>query len=70
MNRKSAESLLDAYAAIIRSEGKTSIAGVEDSLREVIVDAMCSTAYIPWYVQPNAPSYPTYPKITWTGGTE
>ena len=68
MNRTQAEHLLDSYERVISAEkgaGKIHIAGLKDSVREVILDAMCETRYYPLTTSPN--TYPYKPLVTWTG---
>ena len=76
MNREQAERMLDAYENVILASKRVNVAGLHDSVREVILDAMsdAETRYYPVYV--NAPRWPSKydgpcpdftPKVTWTG---
>jgi len=75
MNRTQAKHLLDAYAAACSmfprkdDDDAFALGDVCDTLRDVIVDAMCETRYYPYTTTPivSTPAIkPEKPFITWT----
>ena len=73
MNRTQAEHLLDAYTHMTYAKdagGGSDASKAVESLRGVIIDAMCENEvkYYPLTVAPSKPwTMPTGPIVTWTG---
>lgn len=63
MNREQAEHILDAY---VRMGMRESDKDASDALREVILDAMTESEYMPKPYYPNI----TYPHTTWVDATK
>jgi len=62
MNRKQAESILDAYVLL----ETTKMQDASKALKDVILDAMTETRYYPTITYPSRLTEPYKPYVTWT----